>query len=322
MKLGLGLYECSDENLTFAKQLGVTDVVAWTPLPAGEGYWEFDDLLRLRMKIESHGLRMAAIENLPREHYDLIRHGLPGRDEQIEKVSETIRNMGRVGIPILGYDFNVVRVWGHWRNGSAGGGRGGSGLTSFDYGLVENAPLHELGPVSAEEMWERYTYFLQRVVPVAEAAGVRLGLHPDDPPAPQLRGTARIFSSVAGLKRVIETVPSECNAIEFCQGTVTEMAGVGPKVPEVIRYFASRGRIVYVHFRNIVGTFPKFDETFVDDGDVDMLEAIRAYKESGFDGVLIPDHSPVVVGDAGGYRYRGMAFALGYMKGLFKVASA
>jgi mannonate dehydratase len=177
MKLGLGLYDCSDDNLTFAKQFGVTDIIAWTPLGIGEGYWQFDDLLRLRMKVESHGMRLAAIENLPREHYDLIRHGLPGRDEQVERVCETIRNIGRAGIPALGYDFNVVRVWGHWRNGQAGGGRGGSGLTSFDYDLVRNAPPHELGPVSVEEMWERFTWFLRKVVPVAEEYGVKLGVH-------------------------------------------------------------------------------------------------------------------------------------------------
>ena len=322
MKLGLGLYQINDHNLTFAKQLGVTHIIAWTPLPAGDGYWEFDALLRLRKQIESYGMEMAGIENLPREHYDKIRHGLPGRDEQIANVCTTIRNMGKAGIPILGYDFNVVRVWGHYRNGSAGGGRGGAGLTSFDYELVKDAPLHELGPVGVEEMWDRFTYFLRRVVPVAEEANVRLGAHPDDPPAPELCGTARILSSVAGLQRMVDTVPSPCNAIEFCQGTVTEMAGVGPKVIDVIRHFAERDQIVYVHFRNIKGTFPKFDETFPDDGDVDFLEAMRTYKQAGFKGVLIPDHSPVVVGDEGGYRYRGISFALGYMRGLLQAVGA
>ena len=321
MHLALHMYDDSDEILTLARQLGATHFLAFTRLPDPNGYFEFADLLRFRKRVESFGLELGGVV-LPRDHYVKAIYGLPGRDEQLDNCCTTIRNVGKAGIPTIGYDFSVAWVWGHWRNGRAGGGRGGAGLISFDYDLVKDAPIHPLGRVGGEEMWERFAYFLKRVVPVAEEAGVVLGCHPDDPPAPELRGTARILSTVEGMKRQIETVPSDSNAILFCQGTVAEMAGVGPKVVDVIRYFGSRNKIAYVHFRNVRGSFPKWDETFGDDGDVDMLEAMRAYKEVGYKGLLIPDHSPVVVGDENGYRFRGMAYALGYMRGLMQAVGA
>ncbi len=321
MKLALHMYDDSDEVLTMARQLGATHFLAFTRLPDPNGYFEFVDLLRFRKRVESFGLELGGVV-LPRDHYVKAIYGQEGRDEQLENCCKTIENVGKAGIPTIGYDFSVAWVWGHWRNGRSGGGRGNAGLTSFDYDLVKHAPVHPMGPVGAEEMWDRFVYFLKRVTPAAEDAGVRLGCHPDDPPAPELRGTARILSSVEGMKRMIEEVPSPANCILFCQGTVAEMAGVGPKVVDAIRYFGSRDRIAYVHFRNVAGTFPKFDETFVDDGDVNMLEAMRAYKEVGYQGLLIPDHSPTVVGDEGRYRFRGMAFALGYMRGLMQAVGA
>jgi mannonate dehydratase len=321
MHLALHMYDDSDEVLKMASQLGATHFLAFTRLPDPSGYFEFIDLLRFRKKVESFGLQLGGVV-VPRDHYLRAIYGQPGRDEQLDNVCRTIRNVGKAGIPTIGYDFSVAWVWGHWRSGQAGGGRGGAGLISFDYDLVKDAPEHPAGAVGSEEMWDRFAYFLRRVVPVAEEAGVRLACHPDDPPAPQLRGTARILSSVEGMKRQIETVPSHANGVLFCQGTVAEMEGVGPKVVDAIRYFGSRDKIVYVHFRNVRGTFPRFDETFPDDGDVDMLASMRAYKEVGFDGLLIPDHSPVVVGDEGGYRFRGMAFALGHMRGLMQAVGA
>ncbi len=318
MKLGLGfsLNDLTEENLRYAVQLGVTHVILHSPRLGDRGVLEFIDLLRLRKLIESHGLKVAGIENLPADHWDKILHAAPGRDEQIEKVCETVRNMGQAGFPILGYYFSVAGVWGHWRAYASGGGRGGAGVKSYDHDLVKDAPIVETGRVSAEEMWARLLYFLERVLPVAERAGVRLAAHPDDPPAEELRGTGRILTSHEGLRRLIEAIPSPSNGLEFCQGTVAEM---GPdRAVEAIRYFGGLKKIFYVHFRNVRGRFPKFDEVFIDEGDVDMLAAMRAYREVGFDGVMTPDHSPRVSGDTP-FRRSGMAFALGYMKALMQV---
>lgn len=321
MKLGLGfgLDGLTEENLRYARQLGVTHVIVHSPRLGERGVLEFIELLRLRKFIESCGLEMGGIENLPPDHWDDILHGTVGRDEQICRVCETIENMGRAGVPILGYYFSITGVWGHWRAYASGGGRGDAGVKSFDYDLVKDAPIVETGRVSKEEMWSRVTYFLERIVPIAERAGVKLAVHPDDPPAEELRGTGRILTSHEGLKRLIETVPSPCNGLEFCQGTVAEM---GPdRTLEAIRYFGGLGKIFYVHFRNVRGQFPKFDEVFIDEGDVDMLMAMRTYKEVGFDGVMTPDHSPRVAGDSP-YRHRGMAFALGYMRALMQAVNA
>ena len=318
MKLALGfsLNELTEENLRYALQLGVSHVILESPRLGERGALEFLDLLRVRKRIEAYGLSVAGIENLPRDHWDKILHGALGRDEQIEKVCETVENMGRAGFPILGYYFSIAGVWGHWRSYESGGGRGGAGVKSFDYDLVKDAPDAETGPVSGEEMWARLVYFLERIVPAAERAGVKLAAHPDDPPAETLRGTGRILTSHEGLKRLIEAVPSPCNGLEFCQGTVAEM---GPeRAIEAVRHFAGLKKIFYVHFRNVRGRFPKFDEVFIDEGDVNMLDAMRAYKAAGFDGVMTPDHSPRVAGDTP-FRHRGMAFALGYMKALMQV---
>jgi len=321
VKLGLkfSLQHLTDENLRFAKQLDVTHIVVHGPRLGEKGVLEFIDLLRLRKFIEAHGLEVAAIENLPRDHWEDVLLAGPERHAQLANVCETIENMGRAGWPILGYCFSIAGVWGHWRAYSSGGGRGNAGLKSFDYDLVRDAPEMESGPVSVEEMWERLTYFLERVVPVAEEAGVKLAAHQDDPPAAYLRGTGRLLTSHENIQRYLDLVPSPCHGLEFCQGTVAEM---GPdKVIDAIRRFGGQQKIFYVHFRNVCGQFPQFDEVFIDEGDVDMLEAMRAYKEVGFDGVITPDHTPSVEGDSG-YGHRGRAFALGYIRALIHAVGA
>jgi len=331
MNIGLGLYPnlLTDDNLRFARQLGVTHIVAWMPLPPGTGLWELDDLVRLRSRIESFGLKLAAVENIPPSHWDKILLGDPGREQQVEKVKQTIRNLGKAGIPCLGYTFSIVGVWGHWRDGESGGGRGDAGIKSFDYDRVKDAPPlvrgriwgghrwndlapeQVVGPVDVETMWERLTWFLQEVVPVAEEAGVKLAAHPDDPPVPVLRGIGRLLTSPEALERLTSIVDSPCNAIEFCQGTVAEM---GADVVEVIRRLGSRKKIAYVHFRNVRGAVPSFDEVFIDEGNVDMMAAMRAYAEVGFDGVMIPDHTPKM--SCAAPWHAGMAFAVGYMRAL------
>ncbi len=316
MRLALGaMTEPTVEMMIFAKQLGATDIIVHTPQLQGDGYWEFLELLHLRMRVESAGLKLAAIENVPRRFYDRIMLGLPGRDEQIEKMCKTIRNMGKAGIPILGYNWMPLGVW---RTSRSTPGRGGAYVTSFDYEMVEDAPLTPLGRIDDKQMWENFRFFLEAVIPVADESRVKMALHPDDPPVPSLAGVARIFRSVDSFKRMIEMVPSEYNGLEFCQGTFAEM---GANVIEAIQYFGARKKIFYVHFRNVKGAVPKFDECFIDEGDVNMLEAMKAYKEVGFDGPVIDDHTPRVIDDTP-WGHRGRAYALGYMKALMKTVDS
>ena len=316
MELGLGAIHELDDRLQFAAQLGIKNIIVHTPQLRGDGYWDFRDLLMMRTRVEAEGLKLYAIENMPRDFYDKIRMGLPGRDEQMEKVRETVRNMGRAGIHCLGYDWMLVGVWRTGRSPTATS-RGRAAVTSYDHELAKNAPIYEGGEFDDETMWANYTYFLENVVPVAEEFGVVLALHPDDPPVPSIAGTARIFRSTEAYKRVIGIVDSPSNCLEFCQGTVSEWCETAEDVYDAIRYFASRQKIAYVHFRNVRGVVPSFEETFIDDGKVDMLQAMRAYKESDFRGVLIVDHTPRVVGDSR-WGHRGRAYGIGYIKALLK----
>jgi len=316
MRLALGaIHEVTDEKLKFAKQLGVTDIIVHTPELRGNGYWEFMDLLHLRMRVESARLKLAAIENMPQSYYEKVMLGQLGRDEQIENWCKTLKNMGKAGIPILGYHWMPLGVW---RTSLWTPGRGCAHVTSFDYDLVKDAPLTATGKISDEKMWDNFTYFLKAVIPCAEEAGVKMGLHPDDPPVPSLGGIARIFRSVEAFKRMIEIVPSDYNGLEFCQGTFAEM---GADVIEAIRYFGNRRKIFYVHFRNVKGTVPSFAESFIDEGDTNMLKAMQAYREVRFDGPIMDDHTPGIVDDTP-WGHRGRAFSIGYMKAMMQIASS
>ena len=320
MKLTIGVPDLSDDTLLFAQQFGVTHL----KVNGGDfldesqrGPVRLSKLREAKRQAASHDLRIGVFL-LPQgegtQHWH-IRLGTPEREEEIEDVCRTIETLGQEGIPTAEYVFNLAAVWGSERRPAA---RGGALTRHFDYDAVKDIPGPPEWAASEEEVWERIEFFLKRVVPAAESSGVRLACHVDDPPVPTLKGETRVLGSLAGLKRLIETVPSEANGLNFCQGTVAEM---GVDVIEAIRYFGSRSKIHHVHFRNVRGSLPRFDETFIDDGDVDMLEAMRAYKEVGYTGTIMPDHTPHVVGDSP-WAHRGRAYALGYMKALMKAVGA
>jgi mannonate dehydratase len=204
-------------------------------------------------------------------------------------------------------------------------GRGGASYSAFDYAKTpQEPPLTEAGPVSADMMWDRITYFLKRVIPVAEQNKVKMACHPHDSGMPAeegFRGVHRVLGSVDGLKRFIEINPSTYHGLNFCQGTVSEMLkDPNREISDVIRYFGTRKKIFNVHFRNIHGGFLNFEETFPDCGDVDMLAALRVYQEVGYDGMLMPDHVPIIQGDNGGRQ--AFAFAYGYIRGLMQAINA
>jgi mannonate dehydratase len=182
-----------------------------------------------------------------------------------------------------------------------------------------DAPAGTVPPTSPEQLWSRFETFLREVVPVAEEAGVRMALHPDDPPMPTLRGHARLVHKPEHYQRVLDLYPSRSNALEFCQGTIAEMRGE-MDVYEAIDRYSRQGAIAYVHFRNVQGKVPRYHEVFLDEGDVDMIEAIRIYYRNGYDGVMIPDHTPHMTCAASWHA--GMAYALGYMRAAIQLVEA
>ena len=347
MRLGLGLYKSllNDNNFRFAKQAGATDIVVqlvdyvkggenpslnlnyldgWGVTNNKGKYWTYEELRSLRESIESHGLRLAAIENFDPAHwYDILLDG-PEKVTQLEALKQMIRDIGRAGIPMMGYYFSLAGVWG-WS--SRNSGRGSAKSVEFNRAAVEiNSPIPkgmvwnmrydehqsgELQPVGRKEMWERLTYFLNEMLPVAEDAGVRLVAHPDDPPLPELRRTARLFYEPSEYEKLLDVSSSPANGFELCMGTIQEM-GKGD-IYEFLDKHSSMKNIGYIHFRNVVGKIPHYREAFVDEGDIDMVRALRILKKNNYAGLLIPDHTPEMSCQAPWHA--GMAFALGYMRG-------
>jgi mannonate dehydratase len=317
MRVALGQFDqATDSMLRFAKQLGVSGVLLNTPVLPGEKRWEYMDLVQLRATVEDYGLRLEALENVPLKFYDKAMLGQPERDEQIANYQETIRNVGRAGIPILGYHWMPNSVW---RTSTTTLGRGGAHVTSFDLSLVQNAPFSHGRVFDEDEMWENYAYFMKAVLPVAEEYNVKLALHPDDPPVESLGGVARLFRNFEGFKRgVVDVAPSPNHGLDFCMGCWSEM---GKGVIEPIKYFGSLGKIIYVHFRDVQGVVPKFQECFIGEGNVNTVEAMRTLKSVGFSGFFIDDHVPHMVDDSD-FGHRGRAHATGYILGLVAAVEA
>jgi mannonate dehydratase len=333
------------ENLRFARQAGATHIVAhlvdyfsagsripssvsrnsgWGPTDRGGKPWTLEEIERIKSMVEAEGLTLHAIENLDPGHWhDVLLDG-PKRGEQLEQVLESIRLLGQADIPCLGYNFSLAGVWGHVTGPFARGGAESIGFNADDIGPQPEIPVGQvwnmdfgdtaagetIGAVDADEVWSRLEAFLTAAVPVAESAGVRLCAHPDDPPMPRLRSTARVLTTEAAMQRLLDHVPSRANSLEFCQGTISEMPDVD--IYDAIARFAAQDRIGYVHFRNVVGRAPNYHEVFLDEGYVDMFKALRTYAENGYEGVVIPDHTPQMTCAAPWHS--GMAYALGYMK--------
>lgn len=325
-----GFKELTPEDLEFARQIGVAGIAinrpdfdsqAWRRLLGkhhpygpgelgGAGRWQFMDLLNLRTYIEGFGLRLEAIENTPYSFYDKALVGAPGCEEQIDAYCESIRNLGRAGIKILGYHWSPNLVW---RTAHAEPGRGGAGVTSYDHALARAAPPTHGRRISEEENWASYERFITRVLPVAEEAGVRLALHPDDPPVAELGGIPRIMRNLEGFQKAMSIGDSPNHGLNFCVGTWAEM-GVD-RMFEAMEHFGRRGKLTYVHFRNVKGAVPKFSECFLDEGDVDIVRALGTLRDVGFDGFLFDDHVPHVVNDTV-WGHRSRAYATGMIRGI------
>ncbi len=315
MQLSTVLTPESDENLRLAAQCGVTHVVSRYPGPT------LDDLRRRQKHFAGFDLKLSVIEGyLPIENIKI------GCDDGTEMVAlkQLIRNMGEAGVPILCYNFMAGTDWVRTRLDAPQ--RGGARVTAFDLvdaqqavllghdGDALNARANGVG-ISCDELWTNLQAMLTELLPIAEAAGVILAMHPDDPPLAEFAGRARIMNCVDSFERLVRLVPSASNAVCFCQGTFVEM---GVDVPATIRRLGEHIR--YVHFRDVQGTAESFTETFHDNGPTDMAEAMRAYRDIGFDGPIRPDHVPQLEGDEGepGYTTPGRLFAWGYLRGLMQ----
>jgi len=321
MRLAVGqVRELTDEIVAFTKQMGIQDIqfnfYGGSPHLAGDKRWEYMDLLRLRTRCEDAGLRLNAIENTPINFYDKIMLGLPGRDEQIENMQYTIRNMGRAGIPIFGYHFIVTGVW---RTSSTTRTRGDATTTAFDYELAKDAPLSFDRVYTDDEIWANYAYYMKAILPVAEEAGVFLALHPDDPPVPSLGGVARIMRSFEAFDRAMTLGHSPNHGLDFCVGSWSEMSPA--ECMKGLKYFAEKDKIFYVHFRDVLGQVPKFREAFIGEGNLNMFEVMKSLRQAGFKGFLIDDHVPAMTGDSG-WSSRSRAFANGQMSAYLEILNS
>lgn len=321
-------HDHSETTLRALAAFGVTNICSGHLGRDVEKEWSVDALTALRKHVESFGVKLDAVP-LPMSSREISKAEMPEillaknpeRDRAIEDICTMIRNAGRAGIPMVKYNLTFIGVVRTPRIT----GRGGASLSAFDYTLgKQEPPLTEAGRITEEIYWDRITYFLKRVVPVAEEAKVRIACHPQDPAMPKgsgWRGVETVLGSPAGLRRFVETVPSAYHGLNFCQGTVSEMLEKpGEQIYDVIREFGRRGKIFNVHFRNIRGGFLKFAETLPDDGDVDMPRALRVYREVGYDGMVMPDHVPQIMGDPQGQK--AFAFCFGYIQALLQVLRA
>jgi mannonate dehydratase len=272
--------------------------------------WHPDSLSRAKEAYENGGFQYAVIESRP--PMEKIKLGQPGRDEEIEEVCILIRAMGSLGIPVWCYEWMPVLNW--VRTDMDLPDRGGALVTGFDLEKSNKMEKADVGDLTEDDLWINLRYFLERVVPVAEEAGVKLAMHPDDPPISPVRGTPRIMRSIEAYDRLLDLVPSPSNGIALCQGNFTLMTD---DLPGVIRHFGER--IYFVHFRDVVGNVQHYRETFHDIGKTDMVECMKAYRDVGFEGICRPDHVPTMEGDTNdrpGYSSIGRLFAIGYIRGL------
>lgn len=324
MKLGCQSGPSTEEHFAYFARYGVKNICAAANVADGRTYPTVDELSRLKAMAERHGLSLDILTPvlLPSSHtdrernYSIMRADSPQRDRDIEAFQTMLRNCAAVGIPCVKYNMSILGVLRTERTK----GRGDSTYSTWRLAEAKpETPLTEAGPVNAAAFWERITYFLDRVVPVANETKVRIACHPHDPGVPPAgyQGVDRVLGTVDGLKKFIAIRESAYHGLNFCQGTVSEMLRKpGEEIFDVIRYFGSRKKIFNVHFRNIAGARDSFTETFPDDGDIDFVRALRTYQEVGYDGMLMPDHVPHADNDPKGLQ--SFAFAYGHIRGLLQ----
>ncbi|MGI8976812.1 MAG: mannonate dehydratase [Thermomicrobiales bacterium] len=306
-----------------APQIGVSTAV--TSIPEGPDdppAWDFDHLRTIKERFTEAGLDLQVIESAPYTILEEVKVNGPGRDEGIRRFCELLENMGRLGIGVMCHNWMAGIGWYRSDFGIQMAARGNALVSGYDHTRIDHTQLTVCGEVSEEALWANMEHFLKRVVPVAEKSGVKLAVHPDDPPISPVRGMGRILTNPDAFQRVIDMVPSPNNGMTFCQGNFSTM---GADVPEEIRRFGRQAKVFFVHFRDVLGTPERFVETFHNLGQTDMLAAMRAWAEVGFDGPIRPDHVPTLAGESNenpGYELLGRLHAIGYMTGLIEAVNS
>jgi mannonate dehydratase len=308
----------SIENWPLLRQIGITKAVAKLApdLTGTKPPWDLDAFARHQKTYRKNGFELIALEG---DQFDMsrIKEGLPGRDEDIEKYCRMLHNMGELGIPLLCYNFMVRTGW--YRNRHDIEERGGALVSGFSLKLeTDNGDQEAL---SREIVFENYRYFLEAVIPVAEKAGVTLGLHPDDPPIPQLKGVGRIISTIDDIRNALALSESPSHKLTFCQANYRLMDP--DHLLDTIEEFGKSGKIAYAHWRDVSGTPNQFRETFHDNGPTDMVATLQAYRDADVDVPIRVDHVPALHGEssATGYTYLGRLHAIGYLQGILASTS-
>jgi len=354
MKLGLGLYrhQLNAEHYRFARQCGCTHLVihlvdyfrssrsnqpgdqpvgddsGWGFAGDPDRIWSYEELAAIKHDINEAGLELEAIENFDPAHWhDVLLDG-PKKVQQLKNLQQLIRNVGRAGIPVLGYNFSIAGVAGRVKGPFARGEAEAVGMAGpFDQplptGMVwnmvydRNAAPGIVPSATQEQLWQRLREFLDAMLPVAEEAGVTLAAHPDDPPLPTVRAQPRLVYQPQLYQKLIDLNLSPRNALEFCIGTLAEMTE--GDIYEVVDHYSRQGRLGYVHLRNVRDKVPHYRETFIDDGAVDILRVLRILQKNNYTGVVIPDHAPQM--SCAAPWHAGMAYALGYMRAALQLIS-
>lgn len=327
MKLILGaIKEFDDDALMLARQLGAEGFHFNTPpiATADEDYWTVRALKWLKEYTEKFELKLEMIENVPIRFFDKIILGLPGRDEQIDNYIKTLRNMGEVGIPILGHHF--CPTWA-WRTSVREPYRGGALVSSYDRSIEDKVPnayaqskyhmisMAEDCPLpTQEDLWNNFTYFIKAVIPEAEKAGVKLITHPSDPPLKTVAGVPRIFICQEDFERAEAIADNPAWGINFCMGTFSQLGGE-ECVMKMIKRFVPQNRVQMIHFRDVQGQVEKFKECFPGEGRYDPVTIMRTLRESGYEGLILDDHVPFLTGDSR-WGHTSRAYTYGFLKGL------
>ena len=324
MKLGCQTSPSNEKHFRYFARYGVRNICGYPEIAEGRLYATLEELQRLREMAERSKISVDCIAPpfLESSHIDREKHPAimlaqsPERDRDIESLQTLIRNCAAAGIPSIKYNMSILGVL------RTGGTPGRGDATYSTWRLKDakpDAPLTRAGRVGDAAAWERITYFLERVIPVAEEYKIRMACHPHDPGVPPegYQGVVRVLGTVDGLKKFITIKESPYHGLNFCQGTVSEMLeNPGAEIYDVIRYFGSRQKIFNVHFRNIRGHRDEFVEVFPDEGDVDFVKAIQVYKEVGYPYMLMPDHVPQSPDDPGGLQ--SFAYCYGYIRALIQ----
>ncbi len=325
LKLGCQSGPSTDERFAYFARYRVNNICGRAAVSGGQIHSTVGELKTLKDMAMRHGLSLDLLDPIMQVSSHIDREANPAimlaespqRDRDIESFQTLIRNCAEAGIPAIKYNMSILGVL---RTGHVTG-RGGAEFGAWDASIAKpSSPLTRAGVVSEDAFWERISYFLERVVPVAEENRVRLACHPHDPGSPPegYQGVHRVLGTVDGLKRFVGIRESKYHGLNFCQGTVSEnLPDPKTQIFDAIRWFGSRGKIFNVHFRNIVGGRGKFREAFPDEGDIDMYRALLTYHEVGYDGMLMPDHVPDVPGKPQA-RDESFAFAYGHIRGLMQ----